>query len=155
GAAGGGRRARVAGFRDDYARADRPRADRARAPVARRNRLARCLSRAGARGACAAGRCRDRRLARRGDRAASRARQSGIKFVQFFGGAGPMINLKDIRYLRVGTPDLDSAVKFCTEIVGLQLVAREGKAAYFRSDKVEVRGDTRDHTLVYFEGDPS
>ena len=66
-----------------------------------------------------------------------------------------MINLKDIRYLRMGTRDLDSAVEFATKIVGLQLVAREGKAAYFRSDKVSVRGDTRDHTLVYFEGDPS
>jgi 2,3-dihydroxy-p-cumate/2,3-dihydroxybenzoate 3,4-dioxygenase len=66
-----------------------------------------------------------------------------------------MINLHDIRYLRIGTPDLDAAVKFATEIVGLQLVAREGKAVYFRSDKVEVRGDTRDHTLVYFEGDPT
>jgi 2,3-dihydroxy-p-cumate/2,3-dihydroxybenzoate 3,4-dioxygenase len=66
-----------------------------------------------------------------------------------------MINLRDIRYLRVGTPDLEDAITFATEIVGLQLAAREGKAAYFRSDKVEVRGDTRDHTLVYFEGDPS
>jgi 2,3-dihydroxy-p-cumate/2,3-dihydroxybenzoate 3,4-dioxygenase len=66
-----------------------------------------------------------------------------------------MIDLHDIRYLRIGTPDLDSAVTFATEIVGLQLVAREGKAAYFRSDKVAVRGDTRDHTLVYFEGDPA
>ncbi len=66
-----------------------------------------------------------------------------------------MIDLQDIRYLRIGTPDLDSAVRFATEIVGLQLVAREGKAAYFRSDKVAVRGDTRDHTLVYFEGDPA
>jgi 2,3-dihydroxy-p-cumate/2,3-dihydroxybenzoate 3,4-dioxygenase len=65
-----------------------------------------------------------------------------------------MINLHDIRYLRIGTPDLESAVRFATEIVGLELVAREGKAAYFRSDKVTVRGDTRDHTLVYFEGDP-
>src|SRR6185312_14021030 len=65
-----------------------------------------------------------------------------------------MINLHDIRYLRIGTPDLEGAVRFATEIVGLQLVAREGKTAYFRSDKVEVRGDTRDHTLVYFEGDP-
>lgn len=65
-----------------------------------------------------------------------------------------MINLHDIRYLRIGTPDLEGAVRFATDIVGLQLVAREGKAAYFRSDKVEVRGDTRDHTLVYFEGDP-
>jgi 2,3-dihydroxy-p-cumate/2,3-dihydroxybenzoate 3,4-dioxygenase len=66
-----------------------------------------------------------------------------------------MINLHDIRYLRIGTPDLDGAVRFATDILGLQLVAREGKAAYFRSDKVAVRGDTRDHTLVYFEGDPS
>src|SRR3974390_3746749 len=66
-----------------------------------------------------------------------------------------MVNLHDIRYLRIGTPDLDSAVEIATRIVGLQLVAREAKAAYFRSDKVAVRGDTRDHTLVYFEGDPS
>jgi 2,3-dihydroxy-p-cumate/2,3-dihydroxybenzoate 3,4-dioxygenase len=66
-----------------------------------------------------------------------------------------MINLHDIRYLRIGTPDLDGAVRFATDILGLQLVAREGKAAYFRSDKVTVRGDTRDHTLVYFEGDPA
>ena len=65
-----------------------------------------------------------------------------------------MIDLFDIRYLRIGTPRLDEAIEFATKIVGLQLVAREGKAAYFRSDKVPVRGDTRDHTLVYFEGDP-
>jgi 2,3-dihydroxy-p-cumate/2,3-dihydroxybenzoate 3,4-dioxygenase len=66
-----------------------------------------------------------------------------------------MVNLYDIRYLRIGTPNLESAVEFATKIVGLQLVGREGKAAYFRSDKVSARGDTRDHTLVYFEGDPS
>jgi len=66
-----------------------------------------------------------------------------------------MVNLHDIRYLRIGTPDLDAAIEFATKIVGLQLTGREGKAAYFRSDKVAVRGDTRDHTLVYFEGDPS
>lgn len=66
-----------------------------------------------------------------------------------------MIDLQDIRYLRIGTPDLDAAVRFATEIVGLQLAAREGKSAYFRSDKVAVRGNTRDHTLVYFEGDPA
>ncbi len=65
-----------------------------------------------------------------------------------------MINLHDIRYLRIGTADLEGAIRFVTDIIGLQLVAREGKAAYFRSDKVTVRGDTRDHTLVYFEGDP-
>ncbi len=65
-----------------------------------------------------------------------------------------MINLRDIRYLRIGTPNLEAAIEFATGIAGLQLVGREGKAAYFRSDKVAVRGDTRDHTLVYFEGDP-
>jgi 2,3-dihydroxy-p-cumate/2,3-dihydroxybenzoate 3,4-dioxygenase len=66
-----------------------------------------------------------------------------------------MINLHDIRYLRIGTPDLDAAIDYATRIVGLELVGREGRSAYFRSDKVGVRGDTRDHTLVYFEGDPS
>ena len=66
-----------------------------------------------------------------------------------------MIDLHDIRYVRLGTRDLDNAIRFATEIVGLQLVAREGKAAYFRSDTVAVRGDTRDHTLVYYEGDPA
>jgi 2,3-dihydroxy-p-cumate/2,3-dihydroxybenzoate 3,4-dioxygenase len=66
-----------------------------------------------------------------------------------------MINLHDIRYVRVGTKSLDAAIDFATRIVGLQLVGREGKSAYFRSDKVDERGDTRDHTLVYFEGDPS
>ena len=64
-----------------------------------------------------------------------------------------MIDLHDIRYLRIGTPDLDSAVEYATKIVGLQLAARDAKAAYFRSDKAPVRGDTRDHTLVYFEGE--
>src|SRR5262249_49742660 len=63
-------------------------------------------------------------------------------------------NLQDIRYVRLGTRDLEGATDYATKILGLQLVGREGKAAYFRSDKVEVRGDTRDHTLVYFEGDP-
>jgi 2,3-dihydroxy-p-cumate/2,3-dihydroxybenzoate 3,4-dioxygenase len=66
-----------------------------------------------------------------------------------------MINLHDIRYLRIGTPNLEAAIEYATRIVGLQLVGREGKSAYFRSDKVSVRGDTRDHTLVYFEGDPA
>jgi 2,3-dihydroxy-p-cumate/2,3-dihydroxybenzoate 3,4-dioxygenase len=66
-----------------------------------------------------------------------------------------MIRLHDIRYLRLGTRDLDGAIDFATRIVGLQLAARVGKSAYFRSDKVAVRGDTRDHTLVYFEGDPA
>ena len=66
-----------------------------------------------------------------------------------------MIHLHDIRYLRIGTADLASTIEFLTRIVGLQLAGREGKAAYFRSDKVAVRGDTRDYTLMVFEGDPA
>ena len=66
-----------------------------------------------------------------------------------------MVNLHDIRYLRIGTANLESAIEYATKIVGLQLVGREGRSAYFRSDKAAVRGDTRDHTLVYVEGDPS
>jgi len=42
-----------------------------------------------------------------------------------------MIDLHDIRYLRIGTPDLDGAIKFATEIVGLQLSAREGQDRLF------------------------
>ena len=38
-----------------------------------------------------------------------------------------MVNLFDIRYLRIGTPNLDAAIDFATRIVGLQLVGREGK----------------------------
>lgn len=59
-----------------------------------------------------------------------------------------MINLIDIRYVRLGTPDLESAVRYSKEIVGLEEVSREGKASY-------LRGDDRDHNLVYFEGDPT
>lgn len=66
-----------------------------------------------------------------------------------------MINLHDIRYLRLGTADLDASIRYLTDIVGLQLAAREGQTAYFRSDKVGVRGDTRDYTLALFEGDPT
>src|SRR5438876_7428837 len=66
-----------------------------------------------------------------------------------------MVDLHDIRYLRIGTPNLEAAIEFATRIVGLQLAGREGKAADFRTDKASVRGDTRDHTLVYFEGDPA
>ncbi len=37
-----------------------------------------------------------------------------------------MIHLHDIRYVRLGTRDLDAATRFATEVVGLQLAAREG-----------------------------
>ena len=65
-----------------------------------------------------------------------------------------MVSLQDIRCVRVGTADLASAIRFATEVLGIQLVAREGRAACFCSDKVAVRGGIRDHTMVYVEGDP-
>ena len=49
-----------------------------------------------------------------------------------------MINLQDIRYVRLGTRDLEGAIDYATKILGLQLVGREGKSAYFRSDTVPV-----------------
>jgi len=58
-----------------------------------------------------------------------------------------MISLNDIRYVRLGTADLDGAIRYATEILGLQLVRREGKSAYLRADD-------RDHTLVYTQGNP-
>ncbi len=59
-----------------------------------------------------------------------------------------MIQLLDIRYVRLGTRSLDTADRFAREVVGLQAVRHEGGARYYRSDD-------RDHTLVYFEGDPA
>ncbi|RTL47537.1 MAG: hypothetical protein EKK46_17470 [Rhodocyclaceae bacterium] len=65
-----------------------------------------------------------------------------------------MINLHDICYARIGTRNLENAIQFARDIVGLELVRQEGKSAYFRSDQVAIRGDGRDHTLVYTEGAP-
>ena len=59
-----------------------------------------------------------------------------------------MINLLDIRYVRLGTRDRAQADRFAREVLGLEPVRQEAGASYFRSDD-------RDHTLVYFEGDPS
>jgi 2,3-dihydroxy-p-cumate/2,3-dihydroxybenzoate 3,4-dioxygenase len=58
-----------------------------------------------------------------------------------------MIDLLDIRYVRLGTRDLVGADRFAREVVGLERVRVEAGAHYYRSDD-------RDHTLVYFEGDP-
>ena len=58
-----------------------------------------------------------------------------------------MIDLLDIRYVRLGTRDLDAADRFARQVVGLELAREEAGARYYRSDD-------RDHTLVYFEGDP-
>lgn len=58
-----------------------------------------------------------------------------------------MIDLRRIRYLRIGTPDLGEATRFATAVLGLQPAGRERGMAYFRSDG-------RDHTICYVEGDP-
>jgi 2,3-dihydroxy-p-cumate/2,3-dihydroxybenzoate 3,4-dioxygenase len=58
-----------------------------------------------------------------------------------------LIDLLDIRYVRLGTPDLDAADRFARELVGLELGRSEAGARWYRSDQ-------RDHTLVYFGGDP-
>jgi 2,3-dihydroxy-p-cumate/2,3-dihydroxybenzoate 3,4-dioxygenase len=58
-----------------------------------------------------------------------------------------MINLLDIRYVRLGTGNLDLADGYAHDVLGLELARNEAGDRYFRSDN-------RDHTLVYFEGDP-
>src|ERR1700682_3176612 len=58
-----------------------------------------------------------------------------------------MINLKDVSYVRLGTPDMASAESFATSCLGLQVAERSNKALYLRSDD-------RQHTLCYTEGDP-
>ena len=59
-----------------------------------------------------------------------------------------MIELKDLSYVRFGTPDLEDAESFATKCLGLQVGEQSGKALYLRSDD-------RAHTLCYFEGDPA
>jgi 2,3-dihydroxy-p-cumate/2,3-dihydroxybenzoate 3,4-dioxygenase len=59
-----------------------------------------------------------------------------------------MIDLRQIRYVRIGTPDLGEAASFATTILGLEAAGRERGMAYFRSDD-------RDHTICYVEGDPA
>ena len=59
-----------------------------------------------------------------------------------------MIELVDIRYVRLGTADLDRAVAFATGLLGLELVGRADGRAY-------LRGSDRDHDLCYVEGDPA
>jgi len=58
-----------------------------------------------------------------------------------------MINLADIRYVRMGTHDVDAATRYATSILGLECGPCENGTQYLRSD-------ARDHTLAYFQGDP-
>ena len=57
-----------------------------------------------------------------------------------------MISIEQLRYVRLGTSDLDRAVDFASRVVGLELVGRDDDQAWFRSDY-------RDHTLVFTVGD--
>ncbi len=54
-------------------------------------------------------------------------------------------DLRDIRYVRMGTDNLDECAQYATEILGLELVGREANAVY-------LRGDDRDHNVVYTHG---
>lgn len=56
-----------------------------------------------------------------------------------------MIDLHDIRYVRLGCSDLDESVGFATQILGLEVVDREPGAVY-------LRGDDRDHNICYLAG---
>ena len=58
-----------------------------------------------------------------------------------------MIELVDLRYVHMGASSPDDAAKWAQEIYGLEEVARENGRIY-------LRGDDRDHNIVYFEGDP-
>ena len=57
-----------------------------------------------------------------------------------------MIEIEQLRYVRLGTRNLPAAVDFAQRILGLQLIERNDEQATFRSD-------FRDHTLVYEVGD--
>jgi 2,3-dihydroxy-p-cumate/2,3-dihydroxybenzoate 3,4-dioxygenase len=59
-----------------------------------------------------------------------------------------MITIDQLRYVRLGTRDLPAAADFAERMLGLQLTNRSDEAAFFRSDM-------RDHTLVFFSGDPT
>ena len=57
-----------------------------------------------------------------------------------------MITLTDIAYVRSGVADLDTATRFATAIVGLELVAPTGAGV------AHLRADHRHHSLALIEG---
>ena len=63
-----------------------------------------------------------------------------------------MINLLDIRYVRLGTRDTLGAERYANEILGLRTGSRSGNSKNGQS--IYLRSDDRDHTLAYFDGDP-
>src|SRR6266700_1905597 len=63
-------------------------------------------------------------------------------------GRSPMIKLQDVSYVRLGTADLDGAVHFATDYLGLEIAHRSKDSVYLKSDQ-------REHTLCYFAGSPA
>jgi len=59
-----------------------------------------------------------------------------------------VIEIEQLRYVRLCTRNLPAAIDFAQRILGLQLIEKSDEQATFRSD-------FRDHTLVYEVGDPS
>ena len=64
-----------------------------------------------------------------------------------------MIHLHDIRYVRLGTRDLQGSTRYADTILGLRVGEQIGNPK--NGNCVYLRSDDRDHTLVYFDGDPS
>jgi len=58
-----------------------------------------------------------------------------------------MINLQRVSYVRLGTRDIEGAIRYATDVLGLEVAEVSKGAIYFKSDE-------REHTLCYFEGDP-
>ncbi len=67
-----------------------------------------------------------------------------------------MITLTDIAYVRSGVADLETAVRFATDIVGLELAAPAGpgmaEAAVAEAGVAHLRADHRHHCLALVEG---
>jgi len=59
-----------------------------------------------------------------------------------------MINLRNISYVRLGTRDLEGATHFAVDYLGLEIAESYKGTVCFKSD-------AREHTLCYFEGNPS
>lgn len=64
-----------------------------------------------------------------------------------------MIHLHDIRYVRLGTRDLQGSAHYADKILGLRQSHRTGNSK--NGQTIYFRSDSRDHTLAYFDGDPS
>jgi 2,3-dihydroxy-p-cumate/2,3-dihydroxybenzoate 3,4-dioxygenase len=58
-----------------------------------------------------------------------------------------MIDLQRVSYVRFGTRDIEGAIRFATDVLGLEIAEVSKGAVYFKSDE-------REHTLCYFEGGP-